>query len=64
MNKKLVLSDKSYTNETLTTIMEDILSDWNSAYSENWIFSTNDTTLISKELKNGDNIYDILEELS
>lgn len=64
MNKKLVLSDKSYTSETMTTIMEDILWDWNSAYSENWIFSTNNTTLISKDFKNWDNIYDVLEELS
>lgn len=64
MNKKLVLSDKTYTSKTITEIMEDILWDWNSAYSENWIFSSNDTTLISKDFKNWDNIYDILEELS
>lgn len=64
MNKKLVLSDKSYSNKTITEIMEDILSDWNLAYWENWIFSTNDTTLIWKDFKTWDNVYDILEELS
>lgn len=64
MNKKLVLNDKTYTNQTLTTIMDDILDDWNTAYSENWTFYTNVTDLVSKDFKIWDNIYDILEELS
>ncbi|MDD3302286.1 MAG: hypothetical protein PHN31_01925 [Candidatus Gracilibacteria bacterium] len=64
MNKKLILSDKSYTNQLMTTIINDILNDWNTAYSETWTFLTNDTTLITKDYKLGDNIFDILEELS
>jgi len=64
MNKKLVLNAKSYTSQTITTIMNDILWDWNTAYSETWTFSTNDTTLVSKDYEIWDNVFDILEELS
>lgn len=64
LNYKLVLSDKSYTNQTITTIIEDILGDWNTAYWDFWTFFSADTSLISKDFKTGDNLYDIIEELA
>lgn len=64
MNYKLVINEKSFVDKTMSEIVSDILSDWNTAYSENWTFSTNDTTLITKDYKIWDNVYDIIEELS
>lgn len=64
MYNKLVLSDKTYTNQTLTQIFTDLLSDWNTLTSDNLTFTCNDTTTITKELREWDDFYWILEELT
>ena len=62
--KKLVLSDKSYTGQTINTIINDLLSDWNTAYSETWTCTDDPAWTIDKDLKEGDNLYDVIEELT
>ena len=63
MEKKLVLSDKNYSWQTITSIMNDLLNDWNTAYWETRTFESNITTTITKEFKKKDNLFWVLNEL-
>jgi hypothetical protein len=40
------------------------LSEWNTAYSENWTLETDLVTTITKEFKQGDNFFDVIEEIA
>lgn len=64
MNKKLVLSDKSYTSQTPWFILNDISSDWQTETWEDFqiISSVSDTVTI--EFKKWDTFYSVLDELS
>jgi hypothetical protein len=48
MNRKLVLSDKTYTNRTPEFILNDITSDWETETGEDWqvVSSVSDTITI------------------
>lgn len=61
--RKFVVNDAVYTTQTISQIMTAILTDWNTAYSETWSFSSSIATTITKTVKQWDNIYDILNEL-
>ena len=63
MDKKLVLSDKNYSWQTVTTIMNDLLSDWNSTYWETRTFESNITSTVTKELQKKDTLFWVLNEL-
>lgn len=62
--RKLVTVDRVYTTQTITTILTQLFVDWNTAYSEDWSVSTSIATTTSKTVKQGDNLYDIIEELA
>ena len=64
MQKKLTTQSYNFVSKTLQEIVESIVSDWNSTYSENWTVNSNFTLTISKDIKQGDNFYDIFNELS
>lgn len=64
MKNKLVLSDKNFVNSSITSILNNLLADWHDNYWELWTIESNINTLISKEFNKGDNLYDIIEELS
>lgn len=61
--KKMCIQDYSFSSETLHNIINNIVSDWNNEYWESWTVNINLTWTISKELKKGDNFYDIFYEL-
>ena len=64
MNKKLVLSDKTYTTQTPWQILNDITWDWETETWEDWqvISSVSDTITI--DFKEWDTFYSVLNELS
>ena len=61
---KLLLSDKTYTNQTICQIFTDLLTSWNTTTWDNLTFNCDDTTLITKEFREWDNLFDILQELT
>lgn len=62
--RKLVTTDRTYAAQTITTILTQLLGDWNTAYTEDWSISTSIVTTTSKTVKVGDNLYDIIQELA
>lgn len=63
MNDRIVLSDKNYVDTDISTIIGDLLWDWNTDYNENWDFNVWITKQINLELKQWDRYYDIFDEL-
>lgn len=62
--EQIVLTDKSYTTQTVDFIINDLLSEWNTAYSESWTYSNTLTGTYSKDFKAGDKLYNVIDELS
>ena len=64
LKKKLVISDKTYSWQTITTIVNDLLSDWNILSWDNLTFTSSINTTVSKDFSEWDNLFDCIEELS
>lgn len=64
LSKKIILSTKIYSWQTVSAIMADILGDWQTETGEVRTFSTNYTWVVTKDFSEGDNIYDILDEIA
>jgi len=63
LKNKLLLQDKNY-NGWLKDSLEDILNIWNTETSDTLKLKTNFNNSLTKELKQWDNLYDILDELT
>ena len=63
MKKKLVLSNKNYVNEPFNNILNDLLNDWFVAYWENWTFNNSLIWNITKEFKEWDSLYWVIDEM-
>ncbi len=64
MNKKLLLSDKTYTAQTPLQILNDITSDWNTETSEDFSVISNVSDTITIEFNKWDTFYTVLDEIS
>ena len=64
MNKKLVLSDKTYNSQTPLQILNDISSDWETETWENWQIVSSVSDTITIDFKKWDTFYTVLNELS
>lgn len=64
MAKKLCLSDKTYYLQSWLSMIQDLLNDLNTAYWENWTVSSSIVTAISKDFKQWDNLFDIINEIA
>lgn len=63
MLKKAVLSNKSYVDKTPGFILDDILTERNQTYSENWQVESSVEQTISIDFKKGDNLQSVLNIL-
>ena len=61
--EQLVLSDKNYVWQTIDFIINDLLSDWNTAFSESWTYSNTLTGTHDKDFKEWDKLFDAIEEI-
>jgi len=62
--RRLVLSDTSYSSDDIKDVLEWLVSVYNSSYGENRTVDTDFTKNVSIDVKTGDNLYDILDELA
>ena len=62
--EQIVLTDKTYIAQTIDFIINDLLSEWNTAYSESWTYSNNLAWTYIKDFKAGDKLYNVIDELS
>jgi hypothetical protein len=64
MNRKLVLSDKTYTNRTPAYILNDITSDWQTETEEDWKVVSSVSETITIDFNKWDTFFSVLSELS
>ena len=64
MEKKLILSDKTFNNATLEYILSDLLNEWFDTYAERWTVSNSLMWRLNKQFKKWDNLYQIFNEIS
>lgn len=62
--RRLILSDTSYSNQDIKTVIEWLVNVYNTTYWENWVVSTDFNENVSIDVTTGDDIYDILDELA
>lgn len=62
--RKGILSDKTYSNKTISFILDDLFSDWNTFTWETYTYETDISQIITKDFKEWDSFFNILDELS
>jgi len=64
LQKKLVLADTTISAQPANTAVGGLLLAWNSAYGESWTVDSAVTTAVTKEFKQGDRLFDAIEEIA
>jgi hypothetical protein len=64
LQKKLVLSDTAFSNTAANSAITSLVSAWNSAHGESWTVSCAVTDPITKTLKQGDDLFGVVEEIA
>jgi len=64
LERKIILSDKSYISKTISFILTDLFSDWNTFTWETYTFETDISQTVTKDFKEWDSFFNILDELA
>lgn len=62
LQRKAIVNDVTYSSQTIGSMVNSILTQWNTPYSESWTSSvTASATTYTVSFKQGDNIYQALD---
>lgn len=62
--RKIATTDRSFSGSTVSAVLTQLFADWNSAYSEPFTVSSALATSVTKDVKQGDSLYDLIDELA